>query len=309
MKPLLVLFLLLFSLHSLSAQAPKPNRTKVVPLMPEGIKAGGSFMYTYVDEKKRRRMTAEVFMPAKATKPAPVIVMFFGGGWQNGRPGLFTPLAQHLTLRGYITVIPNYRLSGEAPFPAPVHDCKAAVRWVRASAKRLNADPDRIAVMGGSAGGHLAAFVAATNGDPAFEGMGDHKGQSSRVQAAVVMCGPVDLLTDDIRKRVEEGARAPVGDAILDFMGGMTPSANIEAYEQASPITHLDEDMPPTLFIDGENDRPRVRYTDFWRKMDDLKIRHDFVMMHQAPHPFWVYEEWFMPTVEAVDTFLKETLH
>ncbi|MDA7916300.1 alpha/beta hydrolase [Verrucomicrobia bacterium] len=304
----LSLLLFLTIVISSFAQSKKPNKTKVVPLSPAGIKAEGSFIYTYVDDQHRRRMSAEVFRPTNTTEPAPVIVMFFGGGWQNGRPALFVPLAQHLSLRGYVTVIPNYRLSGEAPFPAAVHDCKAAIRWVRANAKRFNADANKISVLGGSAGGHLSAFLAATNGDPQFEGKGDHQKFSSEVQAAIVMCGPVNMLNQGIVDRVEAGATSKEGDAILDFMGGVPPSVDDTIYRLASPITHLDQDMPPALFIDGELDNPRLRYTDFWKKMDVLGIHHDFVLMPKAPHPFWVSEEWFHPTVEAVDMFLKKTL-
>ena len=230
--------------------------------------------------------------------------MFFGGGWQNGRPGLFAPLAQALAQRGYVCVVPEYRLSGEAPFPAAVHDAKAAIRWTRKNARRFRIDPKRIATIGGSAGGHLSGFMAATNNLTRFEGSGDHREISSDVQAAIVMCGPMNMLADGVAQRAEEGATKPEGDAILDFMGGAPPSKDPDRYREASPLTHIGKHTPAMLFIDGENDRPRLRYTDFWKKMDDLGIQHEFVLMPQGPHPFWVMKEWFLPTVDAVDDFL-----
>ena len=296
--------LLLFSPIDSSGE---PDRTKVLPDS-TGVVAEGSVIYTYVDEKKRRRLTLDVYRPAEGEGPFPTIVLFFGGGWQNGRPGLFTPLAQALSRKGYVCVVPEYRLSGEAPFPAAVHDGKAAIRWARKNAKRFRIDPNRIATLGGSAGGHLAGFMGATNGVERFEGMGDHQGVSSEVQAAIVMCGPMNMLAGGVAERAEAGAKKPVGDAILDFMGGVPPSEDPDRYREASPLTHLDAKAPPMLFIDGENDRPRLRYTDFWEKMDSLEIPHEFVLMPEGPHPFWVMREWFDPTVEAVDAFLKKYL-
>lgn len=297
----------ILSADHVEAQA-KPDRSRVRPDMTAGIRQEGSVIFTYVDEKRRRRLTLDVYQPAGGDGPFPAIVMYFGGGWQNGRPGLFAPLAQRLAQKGYVCVVPEYRLSGEAPFPAAVHDCKAAVRWSRKHARRFRIDPDRIACMGGSAGGHLAAFVGASVGVERFEGNGDHREVSSKVQAAIVMCGPVDMLESTIVQRVEAAANDPNGDAIIDFMGGFVPSQNEMVYREASPLTHVSARTPPMLFIDGENDRPRVRYTKLWAELDRLKIPHEFVMMPDAPHPFWVMREWFEPTVEAVDRFLQEHL-
>lgn len=290
----------------------KPDRSKVHANFTEGIHQEGSIIYTYVDAKRRRRLTLDLYRPAGDSKlgkrPFPAIVIYFGGGWQNGRPGLMRPLAQALAQRGYVCVVPEYRLSGEAPFPAAVHDAKAAIRWTRKNAKRFNIDPDRIATLGGSAGGHLAGFMGASNGVARFEGEGDHQDASSDVQAAIVMCGPMNMLAGGVVDRAEAGAKSERGDAILDFMGGVPPSKDKARYIEASPLTHLSKQSPPMLFIDGENDKPRLRYTDFWRKMDKLGIEHEFVLMPQAPHPFWVMNEWFKPTVNAVDGFLKKRL-
>lgn len=284
------------------------DRTKVKPDMTEGIHMDGSTIFTYVDEKKRRRLTLDVYRPATGEGPYPAIIMYFGGGWQNGRPALFAPLAQALAQRGYVCIVPEYRLSGEAPFPAAVHDAKAAIRWTRACAKRLTVDPNRIATIGGSAGGHLSGFMGASNGIERFEGEGGQQQASSDVQASIVMCGPMNMLAGGVAERAEAGAKNEVGDAILDFMGGITPSEDPAFYREASPLTHLSKASPPMLFIDGENDRPRLRYPEFWEKMDTLGIPHEFVMMSDAPHPFWNMREWFDPTVEAVDTFLKKHL-
>ncbi|MEM1444019.1 MAG: alpha/beta hydrolase, partial [Verrucomicrobiota bacterium] len=119
MKKIFSLLLLFAMTMSLVAED-KIDRTRVTPTMTEGIHMDGSFIFTYVDEKKQRRLTADVYRPAEGEGPYPCIVMYFGGGWQNGRPALFAPLAQAMAQRGYVCVVPEYRLSGEAPFPAAV---------------------------------------------------------------------------------------------------------------------------------------------------------------------------------------------
>ena len=156
-------FLTCAPVHAQQQAPPPPKKIKVNPIFSEGLHIEGSTLFTYVDEKHRRRLTCDIYKPADAEDPLPAIIMFFGGGWQNGRPGLFAALAQGLAHRGYVCVVPEYRLSGEAPFPAAAHDGKAAIRWARASARRFGIDPDRIACIGGSAGGHLSGFMAATN--------------------------------------------------------------------------------------------------------------------------------------------------
>ncbi len=286
----------------------KLDRTKVLPDMTEGVIAEGSIIFNYVDAKRRRRLSLDVYRPENADGPSPAIVMYFGGGWQNGRPGLFAPLAQALAQRGYVCVVPEYRLSGEAPFPAAVHDAKAAVRWTRKFAKRFNIDPDRIACLGGSAGGHLSGFVAATSSLGTFEGEGEHRDVSSEVQAAIVMCGPMDLLDPAIVQKVEAAAKGPVGHAIIDFLQGHTPSSNEAIYREAAPITHVGAHAPPMLFIDGEFDRPGIRSAGFRAILDQHGIANEFLMLPDGPHPFWAQRQWFQPTVEAVDLFLKKQM-
>ena len=238
----------------------KPDHTRVSPNRHEGVIREPHIQYTHVDERRKRRLTLDLYRPAKTEGVRPAIVMFYGGGWMNGRPGQLTALAQALVERGYVCVVPQYRLSGEKPFPAAVHDCKAAIRWTRKNAKRYSIDPRRIATMGGSAGGHLAGFMAASNGVKQFEGEGDHHGVSSDVQAAVVMCGAMNFLESFIVDRLEKAAGTLRSDAVIDFMGGALPRQKTGIYREASPVTHVSKRTPPMLFIDGELDKPGLRY-------------------------------------------------
>ena len=284
------------------------SKTKVLPNLTESVIAEGSIIFNYVDANHRRRLSLDVYRPKNQDGLSPAIVMYFGGGWQNGRPGLFAPLAQALAQRGYVCIVPEYRLSGEAPFPAAVHDAKSAVRWTRKFSKRFKIDPNRIACIGGSAGGHLSGFVAATSGSMKFEGDGEHRDTSSEVQAAIVMCGPMNLLDPKMVQSVESAANESTGHAVIDFLQGETPSSNEALYRQASPISYAGPHLPPMLFIDGELDNPGKRYIEFRAILDKHQVPNDFVMLEKAPHPFWVFEKWFWPTVNSVDGFLKKHL-
>ncbi|MGE3107852.1 MAG: alpha/beta hydrolase fold domain-containing protein [Phycisphaerales bacterium] len=125
--------------------------------------------------------------------PLPVIIWIHGGGWESGTKN-GCPAAQ-LVPHGYAAVSISYRFSQVAPYPAQIHDCKAAVRWVRAHAKEYNFDPDHIGVWGASAGGHLVALLGTTARDKQLEGdLGDCDEQSSAVQAVCDWFGPTDLI-------------------------------------------------------------------------------------------------------------------
>lgn len=300
----------LCSYQSLTAQT-KPiverqPRVKVLPEITDGIISEGSIIFNYVDQKRRRRLSLDVYRPNNPVGQSPAIVMYFGGGWQNGRPALFAPLAQALAQKGYVCIVPEYRLSGEAPFPAAVHDAKAAIRWTRKHAKRFKIDTQKIASLGGSAGGHLAGFVATTTGSGKFEGTGEHQEVSSDVQAAIVMCGPMDLLDPESVKRVNAAAESHVGHAMIDFLRGETPNSNRDLYQTASPVFHAGKQTPPILFIDGEKDNPGSRSKKLREVLNRHRIPNRLIVLPKAPHPFWVYQQWFQPTVDAVDMFLKE---
>lgn len=159
------------------AQPPAPN-------VPEGAKVVRDLEYARVGEKK---LLLDLYLPEKAESPLPVIVGIHGGGWANGNKagGQGSWLARH----GYAVAVINYRFSGEAIFPAQIEDCKAAVRWLRAHARKYNLDPERFGATGHSAGGHLTSLLA-TAGDAKEFDKGDYLEVSSRIQAACPSAGP-----------------------------------------------------------------------------------------------------------------------
>jgi acetyl esterase/lipase len=196
-----------------------------------------------------RELHAEILRPKEPPKePMPAVLLIHGGGWAGGTHYNYAPW---LVEKGYFTASIEYRLSGEAKWPAQIEDCKLAVRWLRANAAKYHVNPDRIGVMGHSAGGHLVACLGTLGGAKDLEGQGGYEGVSSCVQAVVDQCGPAEF-TPEAMPAVGMN-RADHPGLIKLFGGGYAEKT--DAWRQASPALHVDARTPPFLIIHGENDR------------------------------------------------------
>jgi acetyl esterase/lipase len=199
-----------------------------------------------------RDLRLDIYSPKSITQPLPVLLWIFGNGWSRGSKNHGPPL--NLVSRGYIVISIDYRLSGEAPFPAAIEDCKAAVRWIRANAATYHFDPDHIGAWGHSAGGHLAALLGTSGGVGELEGTGDNPGFSSRVQAVCDMSGPSDFPRFyEAVSNSNQGKAPKAKSAIEQFLGGSVERIKANAIA-ASPTTYVSKDDPPFLIIHGEND-------------------------------------------------------
>src|SRR6185503_4571751 len=147
---------------------------------------------------------------------------------------------------GYVAATASYRLAPKHPYPAAIHDVKAAVRWLRANAAKYQIDPDRIGVTGGSAGGHLAQFLAVTSDVKAFEGSGGNPEFSSGVRCVVNVYGPNDF-TKSYGKSVDAAEVLPL------FLGGNLEQAR-QRHIEASPLYWVTPDAAPTLCVHGTKD-------------------------------------------------------
>ena len=198
-----------------------------------------------------RDLRLDIYSPKSITHPLPVLLWIFGNRWSRGSKNHPPPL--YLISRGYIVISIDYRLSGEAPFPAAIEDCKAAIRWIRANAAAYHFDPDHIGAWGHSAGGHLAALVGTSGGVAELDG-GDNSSFSSRVQAVCDMSGPSDILQfyEAVSNSNERIARMDRS-SIEQFLGGSVEQNRAKAIA-ASPTTYVSKDDPPFLIIHGEED-------------------------------------------------------
>ncbi|HKR00463.1 MAG TPA: alpha/beta hydrolase fold domain-containing protein [Pyrinomonadaceae bacterium] len=180
---------------------------------------------------------------------SPVIVFIHGGGWFEGHHNRGIGPLIHFAERGYLCATIEYRLSDEAKFPAQIEDVKLAIRYLRAKAKELRLDPERIGVWGQSAGGHLAALLGTSGGVKDLEGAGQWQKFSSRVQAVVDWNGPVDFLDpQDVELRAKVKADAP------ERLLGVPLKENVQRVARANPVTYVSKDDPPFLLMHGDAD-------------------------------------------------------
>jgi acetyl esterase/lipase len=194
-----------------------------------------------------QELKLDLARPKDGDGPFPVVLCLHGGGWVGGDRGQLTQTLEALARRGYVAASPDYRLAPKDHFPAPLEDCKAAVRWLRANVKKYNGDPQRIGALGFSAGGHLACLLGVTGKDDGLEGKGGNEDESSRVQAVVSFFGPTDLESDD-------WGPVAVKTNLVPLLGG-TKAEKPELYHKASPLAYPCKDAPPFLFLHGDADK------------------------------------------------------
>lgn len=251
-----------------------------------------------------RTLEMDIYRPKDAWGQLPAVVCIHGGGWANGTRESHGAMAQALASRGYVAATISYRLSGEAKFPAQIHDCKAAVRFLRAHADEYGIDADHIGAIGLSAGGHLTALLATSGGVADLEGNGGSPGSSSVIQAAVPMGAQTDFLSERNR---EVSAVEPKGAIWRQFLGG-TQEERPAVYASASPLTHLDEGDPPCWFIAGEHDDASTHADVFRKHMKQHGISSGLTIIKDAPHGFLGKQVWFDQMVEKADQFFTDSL-
>lgn len=228
------------------------------------------------------------------TGPRPAAVWLFGGGWFSGsRGGGPSYWCSSLAAHGIVCAAVDYRLSQYAPFPAQIHDVKAAIRWLRGNADTYRIDPDRIGIWGHSAGGHLAALAALTGDLPALEGDCGTPGVSSRVQAAAIASANSDFLSLDLPDLDNP--------AITQLFGGGLAERE-DLMRLASPITHVQPGGPPCLIAHGTRDEtvPFSQAEQLHRALLDAGVPVEFVPIdggyhnwNQSPEATWPKVRYF----------------
>lgn len=246
----------------------------------------------------------DLYSPANSDDAVPVIVWVHGGAWRSGSRK--SPPVEPLVNHGFAIASVDYRLSPVAKFPAQAHDIKAAIRYLRAHAAELHVDSHRFVIAGSSAGGHLAALVGVSNGQPELEGtVGDHRDQSSDVQAVVSFFGASNLETI-LDQSTPHGLNVRV--PALELLLGGQPKDRPELARLASPVTHVDADDPPLLLIHGDQDpqMPINQSHELQGAYEDAGRPVEFLVVHGGAHGGKGFFEPVM--LDRVAEFLRKSL-
>ena len=250
----------------------------------------------------------DLYTPSEAPSGLPTLLYLHGGAWAVGdKSDAVAERLMPIVANGFAVASVNYRLVPSVRFPAPVHDVKAAVRWLRANAAEYGLDPDRIAIGGVSAGGHLASLTALTAGDAQLEGnVGDHLGVSSAVSAVVAYCPTSDFLLSGGRNTLETQILPPPWTAAL--LGLDRIDDDPELARSASPRYRVHAGAPPHLILHGDRDavfnheESRVLH----EALSAVGAQSIYVLIAGAGHEG---PEFVAPAITAtVAGFLAETL-
>jgi acetyl esterase/lipase len=260
------------------AQEPAKEKTKQQPPpIPKGVKVERDIEYARVGEMS---LMLDIYRPESSDAALPLVVWIHGGGWHGGDKA--NAMAMPLSGRGYVVASINYRLTGVAPFPAQIEDCRAAIRWLRANAARYGIDPKRIGVWGGSAGGHLVALLGTTPEQTKWDTVGGNTDQSVRVQAVCDYYGPTDFLAPKAIGR-GRGGDSEVG----RLLSGPVDEREEEA-RQASPIRYVTADDTPFFIVHGEQDAtvPIEQSELFEAALRKAGVEVSFLRVNNAGHGF-----------------------
>ena len=241
-----------------------------------------------------RKLLTDLFVPRTEKTNVPAIVVVHGGGWLNGDRTKFRALAIDLARRGFVTAAIEYRLGGEAHFPAAIHDCNAAVRFLRAHASEYNVDPEQISAVGGSAGGHLVGLMASGWDDPGLQGDGGNTDQSSRLHLAFVMAGPMQTATGNVANKSGTGQTSNA----TQWLGKSIDEAP-KLYKLADAHAHISKSTCPIFFMTGEHDNP-ARNELSRAKLNQLGILTSLMTYKDGKHGCWNRHPWFSRMADEI---------
>ncbi|MCD6118089.1 alpha/beta hydrolase [bacterium] len=222
-------------------------------------------------EYPNKKLELDLFLPEQPIdKPVPCIICVHGGGWRVNRRVWFEPFAKYLASKGFAAVTIDYRMLPAVKVIDCVYDTKAAVRWVRANAKKFNIDSNKIGAIGASAGAHLVALLATTADVPELEGNGGNKGVSSAVQAVVGIATPVFNLVKS--------------DWIVKEL-----AASIDDIKLISPYEHVSSNSAPILLIHGTADKTvdPQNSQDFYDKYKECGAYAEIKWIPDEDHGFY----------------------
>ncbi len=254
----------------------------------------------FVEDK--RSLHLDLFFPKNVNKKLPCIMIIHGGGWRSGHKEMEWALASNLASQNFITATIEYRLSTEALYPKAIFDIKNAILWIKENSYKYNIDTNKIFLMGQSAGGQLAALTGVTTGIKKFEP--PSKKYSSKVCAIIDIDGVLDMTTPS-----ESGKDTiPSKPSAAKMWLGATFKDKPELWKEASPLTYIDKNTPPMLFINSSIPRFHAGRDE---AIDILKRHNIYFEIHtleNTPHTFWLFNPWQKEVVNIITKFVNKIL-
>jgi acetyl esterase/lipase len=244
-----------------------------------------------------RSLNLDIF-PSEGDSARTAVILLHGGGWSRGGRADVHPYAKVLAAAGFTAIAAEYRLLGEAPWPAQILDVKATIRWVRAHAQDLGVDPDKIVAEGFSAGGHLALLAAGTADRDVFGDEAGAAGVSCGLAGVVSFFAPVDLSLRAMPKR------APPTVALLGEHGGE------EVAIAASPVTYVADGFPPTFLLSGLADPflPPEQTLQMFQALTAVGAKVELHLYHDHTHEFARLPSMLSATQAEVALFLRRAV-
>jgi len=267
--------------------------------VPDEVLANWNVVYA---KEGNRKLLADIYSPLvnASQELRPALVVVHGGGWHSGDKTKFQALSIRLAQKGYVVAAIEYRLADEAAFPAAIHDCFAAVRYLRSNAEDLQLDPSRIGAVGGSAGGHLVGLMASGSKNPRILGGAGDLQESSRLQAAVVMARPMEMLTGSVADRSRNAPEQSNANRWLRATVDQAPNL----YGDADAFKQIDADTCPIQFLVGEHDLPQ-RNQPSRDKLTALGIETEVKVFADGKHGCWNRLPWIDQMVDEMHLFFE----
>jgi acetyl esterase/lipase len=246
------------------------------------------------NKEQNRVFHFDAFINTKKKKN-PAVILIHGGGWRSGNKNQMQFLGKEIAAKGYSCFAIEYRLSLEAKYPDGVIDVKNAIKFIKDNAAKFNVDPNKIAVLGCSSGGQMAALIGTTNNNSLFEDKKIKSRSSSKVHAIIDVDGVLAF------KHLESSE----GDMAAFWLGGKSDEIP-ENWKNASALSHTDKNTPPVLYICSSIPRFHAGRDDMIKILNNYKIYNEVQTIPDSPHSFWFYDPWFTQTITYSVRFLDK---
>lgn len=268
----------------------------LTPEIPSGIREIKNIEYKNINGKS---LQLDMYIPDDINRPAPLLVFIHGGSWKWGKRSDYLGYLVDFAMKGYITATVSYRLLADSTYPACVEDVSDAVEWFFANGQNYGYDTSRIALVGGSAGAHLALLTAY-----GWKSMKERADTSAapwahRIKAVVDIYGPYDLTTEYSRNHPR----------VKNFIGHSYEESP-ELYLEASPVYHLDSTDPPTLILHGTSDKlvPVSQSDSLAAKLDSLGVPFVYCRVPLWPHVMDIVKRVNIYAQKNMDAFFEQYL-